>query len=196
MYRIRRHRRTRSDLRAVTVLAWAGLVVLTLSLFFGAAMSAAAGAQGEGGQHREPEGCVKYEFPPGQQTFTIPFTGEWTIKAGTLVETFTFDEGLVIAATNSKDISHVIGCPLSPPPTYPTVPPSTTTVQPSTTTVVPPSTTAPPSTTSTTPPLTPPCQEDEPCWDCETMGNRQCGPVEVPPSAPPVPVPSPPSFTG
>lgn len=19
------------------------------------------------------------------------------------------------------------------------------------------------------------CQEDEPCWDCETMGNRICG---------------------
>jgi hypothetical protein len=21
-----------------------------------------------------------------------------------------------------------------------------------------------------------PCLEDEPCWDCETMGNRICGP--------------------
>lgn len=21
-----------------------------------------------------------------------------------------------------------------------------------------------------------PCQEDEPCWDCDTMGNRVCGP--------------------
>lgn len=20
------------------------------------------------------------------------------------------------------------------------------------------------------------CQEDESCWDCETMGNRRCGP--------------------
>ncbi|MBB2505998.1 hypothetical protein [Amycolatopsis echigonensis] len=20
------------------------------------------------------------------------------------------------------------------------------------------------------------CNEDEPCWDCHTMGNRQCGP--------------------
>lgn len=20
------------------------------------------------------------------------------------------------------------------------------------------------------------CQEDQPCWDCSTMGNRQCGP--------------------
>lgn len=22
------------------------------------------------------------------------------------------------------------------------------------------------------------CNEDEPCWDCETMGNRICGPVQ------------------
>lgn len=22
----------------------------------------------------------------------------------------------------------------------------------------------------------PACQEDEPCWDCTTMGNRICGP--------------------
>lgn len=21
------------------------------------------------------------------------------------------------------------------------------------------------------------CQEDEPCWDCETMGNKVCGPA-------------------
>lgn len=21
-----------------------------------------------------------------------------------------------------------------------------------------------------------PCQEDQPCWDCRTMGNRICGP--------------------
>lgn len=32
--------------------------------------------------------------------------------------------------------------------------------------------------TPTTLPLYPdePCLEDEPCWDCETMGNRICGP--------------------
>lgn len=25
-----------------------------------------------------------------------------------------------------------------------------------------------------------PCQEDDPCWDCSTMGNHLCGPaVEV-----------------
>ncbi len=26
-------------------------------------------------------------------------------------------------------------------------------------------------------PFVPACQEDEPCWDCSTMGNQQCGPV-------------------
>jgi hypothetical protein len=25
----------------------------------------------------------------------------------------------------------------------------------------------------------PACQEDQPCWDCQTMGNRICGPVQV-----------------
>lgn len=25
-------------------------------------------------------------------------------------------------------------------------------------------------------PSTAQCQEDEPCWDCETMGNMVCGP--------------------
>lgn len=23
------------------------------------------------------------------------------------------------------------------------------------------------------------CQEDEPCWDCDTMGNQICGPTAV-----------------
>lgn len=31
------------------------------------------------------------------------------------------------------------------------------------------------------------CEEDMPCWDCETMGNRICGPI---------PVPAEPQFTG
>lgn len=35
------------------------------------------------------------------------------------------------------------------------------------------------------------CHEDEPCWDCSTMGNLVCGPVEASPlvaqSAPPLP---------
>lgn len=25
-----------------------------------------------------------------------------------------------------------------------------------------------------------PCEEDQPCWDCSTMGNRQCGPKTDP----------------
>ncbi|AGU91975.1 hypothetical protein ADAWI_58 [Mycobacterium phage Adawi] len=25
------------------------------------------------------------------------------------------------------------------------------------------------------------CEEDEPCWDCTTMGNRICGPGQAPP---------------
>lgn len=33
----------------------------------------------------------------------------------------------------------------------------------------------------------PVCQEDEPCWDCETMGNRVCGPVmTIPDMADPI----------
>jgi len=24
------------------------------------------------------------------------------------------------------------------------------------------------------------CQEDMPCWDCRTMGNRICGPLTAP----------------
>ena len=31
------------------------------------------------------------------------------------------------------------------------------------------------------------CEEDMPCWDCETMGNRICGPI---------PVPAEPEYTG
>ena len=36
------------------------------------------------------------------------------------------------------------------------------------------------------------CEEDMDCWDCETMGNRICGPTQ----APPVPVPADPEYTG
>lgn len=28
----------------------------------------------------------------------------------------------------------------------------------------------------TIPPVEITCQEDMPCWDCSTMGNRECGP--------------------
>jgi len=39
----------------------------------------------------------------------------------------------------------------------------------------------------TPPPI---CTEDMPCWDCETMGNKECGPVVVPPVVPPVKPPT------
>jgi len=54
-----------------------------------------------------------------------------------------------------------------------------------------------------------PCQEDEPCWDCSTMGNLICGPpdigtpvtiVQPAPPAPSAPAPTPvaasPAFMG
>ena len=52
-------------------------------------------------------------------------------------------------------------------------PPVTTTTHQET----PPTTVAEPTTTvpTTTAPA-PECQEDDPCWDCETMGNMVCGP--------------------
>lgn len=43
------------------------------------------------------------------------------------------------------------------------------------------------STQQTTQPTTQPtqsqCEEDQPCWDCHTMGNKQCGPATVEPTA-------------
>lgn len=29
-------------------------------------------------------------------------------------------------------------------------------------------------------PATSSCEEDQPCWDCHTMGNHQCGPEQAP----------------
>ncbi|MGE4426061.1 MAG: hypothetical protein AB7G37_06395 [Solirubrobacteraceae bacterium] len=34
-----------------------------------------------------------------------------------------------------------------------------------------------PAYTCTIPPPVARCAEDEACWDCSTMGNRQCGPL-------------------
>jgi len=45
-----------------------------------------------------------------------------------------------------------------------------------------------------TTPAAPICEEDMPCWDCSTMGNKVCGPTATP--APPAPtVPSIPPLT-
>jgi hypothetical protein len=41
-----------------------------------------------------------------------------------------------------------------------------------------------PPVTTTTPPV---CYEDEPCWNCETMGNRICGPTTTVPPVTTVP---------
>ena len=46
-----------------------------------------------------------------------------------------------------------------------------------TTTVV---TLAPPVSIVADPAPVDPCEEDEPCWDCETMGNGICGPIAPP----------------
>jgi hypothetical protein len=67
--------------------------------------------------------------------------------------------------------------------TCPTTP-STTTV-----TLAPPVViTRPPVTTTVTWTPTPAgqCQEDDPCWDCHTMGNHICGPATVVDFEPPV----------
>ncbi len=47
------------------------------------------------------------------------------------------------------------------------------------------------------------CHEDMPCWDCSTMGNQVCGPVDigtplviVAPAPAPAPVVAAPAFTG
>jgi len=52
---------------------------------------------------------------------------------------------------------------------------------------------------TTVPPVVP-CEEDEPCWDCETMGNKVCGPaVIIPPivvAPPATPTPGQPTTAG
>ena len=50
----------------------------------------------------------------------------------------------------------------------------TTTTTPATTSTPATTTTQPAASTSTAAPA---CQEDEPCWDCTTMGNQICGPT-------------------
>lgn len=40
------------------------------------------------------------------------------------------------------------------------------------------------------------CDEDEPCWDCETMGNRICGPIAGAPAPVEAPDPSWPACPG
>jgi hypothetical protein len=64
----------------------------------------------------------------------------------------------------------------APPPPPTTAPPTTTSTAPvAPPTTVPVTTTAPPTTEPPTVTTTaPPCAEDDPCWDCTTMGNGTC----------------------
>lgn len=67
--------------------------------------------------------------------------------------------------------------PVTTPSTSSSSSPTTTVV----TEVAPPTTTAPTSTeVGVAPPTTHHCEEDEPCWDCTTMGNLICGPTQAP----------------
>ena len=78
----------------------------------------------------------------------------------------------------------VARCEVTQPTTTTTTEETTTTA--STTTTEAPTTTMPSETTTTVAV----CQEDEPCWDCETMGNRICEvPTTVTPVVPVTPVP-------
>jgi len=52
----------------------------------------------------------------------------------------------------------------TPTPTEPTPTPTPTVTEPT------------PTPTPTPTETEPPCEEDQPCWDCETMGNKKCGP--------------------
>ena len=42
-------------------------------------------------------------------------------------------------------------------------------------------------TPTTIPAAEPECWEDEPCWDCTTMGNLQCGPTTTVATVAPAP---------
>ncbi|KKM07943.1 hypothetical protein LCGC14_1728860 [marine sediment metagenome] len=141
----------------------------------------------------EPAECYKIEFDSGMQSFTAPVDGTYTFKGGNVGESnngrphggylITVDllEGETWT-TPDKDISHVMVCTTTT--TSTTTPASTTTtttvILTTTTTTTSPTTTVPTTTTTVFPSTTTttsPCQEDEPCWECETMGNLTCGPT-------------------
>lgn len=73
-------------------------------------------------------------------------------------------------------------------PPAPTVPPTTIAAPPTT---MPPSTTAPAPSTTVAPTTTVPCHEDDPCWDCATMGNHICGSSTTVATLPHAPRPTP-----
>ncbi len=136
--------------------------------------------------------CNKIEFDSGVQSYTAPADGTYTFKGGNVGESnngrphggyfITVDllEGETWTSPD-KDISHVIVCTTTT--TSTTIPASTTTttvILTTTTTTTSPTTTVPTTTTTVFPSTTTttsPCQEDEPCWECGTMGNLICGPT-------------------
>jgi LPXTG-motif cell wall-anchored protein len=106
--------------------------------------------------HPECAGLVK-DIAPGVPT---PVDGVVYVKAGTDHYNVGFQSAGYVAGPQGAQpygVSHVDVCPETP----------TTTAPPTTV----PETTTPPTT------VVDECLEDEPCWDCETMGNKICGPV-------------------
>jgi hypothetical protein len=76
------------------------------------------------------------------------------------------------APTTTPDTGDARRAP-TPTTTTPTTTPAPTTTTPAPELPAPTTTPAPP------PAVTNPCMEDEPCWNCDTMGNGVCGPVTI-----------------
>lgn len=103
--------------------------------------------------------CYKDDTPSGGPSVYLDADYRLVVlKSGTVNDVFDAPRaGDVLTTRSGRDISHVIYCEGTPDVTTTTTEPPTTTVPPTTTTEA-------------------PCAEDDPCWDCETMGNRRCGP--------------------
>lgn len=169
------------------------LVVFAVLLAIFVLAPAPAGAAGYDAEQNHPsywgDDCVKTEQALQGPRWYTPVNEGYrlvVLKSGTTNDVFrNVPADTPVSTVSGKDISHVIYC-------GPTAPPTTTTEAPTTTVPAPPSTTVPVPGTTTVPEV--PCEEDDPCWECETMGNRICGPIPVMP--PPVPIVTTPRFTG
>jgi hypothetical protein len=99
----------------------------------------------------------------------------------------TGDDGpapVALAASSAPTTPDTGDARRAPTPTPTTTTPDTTPAPTTTTPAPEPAPVAPelpaPTTTPAPPPaVTDPCMEDEPCWDCSTMGNGVCGPVTI-----------------
>ncbi len=115
-------------------------------------------ASGNGGENRPPEGCEKWEdFGEDSYSFTAPYSGWFTFKGGSDSSpngyrlTVYLQEGNTWSVPQGgASISHVVGCPETPPETSTTYVTTTVTVPPSTTSTTPPVTDPPTTTTTTT----------------------------------------------